>query len=229
MNIALIIAAGDADFTKLIIFIIIAGVVGFFKLLEKIKESQSQQPPSRPAQRPTPRPRPQPAPKPTWQANTEEVRKFLEQISQRQEKQEAPPPIAPPIIRERTYTARVERPRPIVMPAPEREPEPVAPTVFREHMEEEGEEALAADARALLQAETAATHVERAREIEDSTLAVAQSVSVPMLALERKLAGVEEKAKRPVTAASVKEILRERDSLRRAFVLSEILGPPRGA
>src|SRR5437867_3249065 len=124
---------------KLIVFLIVAAVVGFFKLLGKLQESRPQSP--RPSA-----PRPRTPQRPTLQANSEEVRKFLEQLSRQREESKPPPVIAgtpAPVVTSRPYAPRAEPPRPVPATRP--------PTTFQEHVEsDEGEDAVAVEAKELL-------------------------------------------------------------------------------
>jgi hypothetical protein len=240
MNIVPIIAAEDDGSFKLIFFIVVMVIIGISKLIKKLQESSS-----KPAERP---PQPRPQSRPTWQANSDEVRKFLEQLSGKPD-QTAPPPVAvpPPITikRAQQYRGRAVQQKPPAVPAAP------APSTYKRHLEmDEGEDTVAADSRDLLQTAEVATHVERAREIEESTRTIAeasthapsavgagaagademvtQSISTPVLAAA-PLESARQKTARSAPSAILGQYLRDRDNARSAYILAEILGTPKGA
>jgi len=206
VNLPFYIAKDDGDFIKVIFFLVILAIVGISKLIQKFQEN------SRKNQARPPRPQPQKQqPPPTWRANEDEVRKFLDQMERHNKPQSQS--AAPPVI---------SKPRPI---AP-------SPTFQRPLPRDTGESSVAEVARELLQSERLATHVERSPDAAIAADAFAQPLhaapAAPTSALARTAARAARTAAPAVTLEEVRKELRDRASIQRAFVLSEILSPPRG-
>jgi hypothetical protein len=193
------IAKDDTDFIKIIFFLVVMAIVGISKLIQKFQEN------ARKNQTREPRPHPQQKPPPAWRPDEDEVRKFLEQMERENEPQ--PPP---PVIQEKAP--------PVQRPVP----------TFQQHVARDtGESSVADEAAELLQTRRPATHVEGSRDVERAADAFTRNI-----ALSAAFAGTSASAAQKVAAAvsvsNLRKELRNRESIRRAFVLSEILGPPRG-
>jgi Na+-transporting methylmalonyl-CoA/oxaloacetate decarboxylase gamma subunit len=122
LNTSFFIAKDDADFIKIIFFLVIMAIVGISKLIQKFQEN------ARKNQTREPRPQPQKQPPPTWRAEEDEVRKFLEQM----ERENQPQP-APPVIQEQPRPVAPSVKKRKVVPPPPVEPSstfaPAAPPV----------------------------------------------------------------------------------------------------
>jgi hypothetical protein len=193
------IAKDDTDFIKIIFFLVIMAIIGISKLIQKLQES------ARKNHTREPRPSPQQKPPPVWRPDENEVRKFLEQFERGQQ-----PPAAPPVIQ--------QKPQPAQRPAP----------TFQQHLERDTSESSVADEAAeLLQSERPVTHVERLLEVERATKAFTQNIALPV-PVAGPAVTAPSRSPQAISAADIQKELRDLQKLRRAFVLSEILGPPRG-
>ena len=210
----MILAAAKSDFE--IILYIAAAVWGVITWIRNKKSEQSESAPA-PTQRSQPlRPAPTPTQTQTQDAEAERLRKFLEALGVPANQQPPKPVPAAPRPTEAV-------PRPVQAPArpaqrlqPRHAPKPVVrkpvPVVEEEEM------ALAG------RLEEPANAIEQVFDTMSKGMAMQ-----PVPELERRAEADGERQVQPtaVTGKSIHDLLRSPDSLRRALVLREVLGPPR--
>ncbi|PZR74409.1 MAG: hypothetical protein DLM52_09500 [Chthoniobacterales bacterium] len=195
-------------FDQNIIFIIVAAIVAISRLVGLASRKRQQQPPSS-----TEQPRRTAAPVYPVKAETDEerVRKFLEALG-------APPGTqAPPKVQPRTDLP----PRPVAPISPPPIPRPFSPVLLKPVQEK---------VRKVFAPKTAGAPVAEKVQAADEPgewLQEQDKVAKAAAKFESATSGLTRTESAPTTDPLWRQALRSPEALRSAFILREILGPPR--